>query len=169
MQETKAHVLARYWYCAEEGKLLFQGVKGQSTETKEKGSIVHNWLGDRPKNKTEQKLLALLEREKPFCREIHGIKIFGSPDDFRVNKKTVALEEFKSVHGFSSLSWFERFELCCASCQIKVYMWILEPILQKLGYKLSSEGHVLVYSYNGRFLKKYRFTMIERKWRMNFL
>lgn len=154
--KTSASVVARYWYCAEHGKLLFSGVRGKRTKAKSRGSRVHEWLESRPKSASEQKLLDRLKTLKPHFRVHQGTRVAVHPDDYEVSKRNlVAIEEFKTIHNYSSIRWFERFSLCCAVTQVKTYIWAMALPVTELGYRMNNRGTIYLYSHNGRFLKKY--------------
>lgn len=152
---TQAHILARYWYCAEQGRLLFLGHRTPRTEAISRGSRVHDWLESRPKSKSEERLWGKLEDVKPFFGERDGIRVYIHPDDLYLDGKHTTVEEYKTIGYRSGLSYFERFSKCCAENQVRTYIWVMRPILEELGYHCSDWGIIKVYSGNGRFLKKY--------------
>mgnify|MGYP000406752234 CR=1 FL=1 len=161
MLQTRASILARYWYCAEECRLLFNGFESKPTEAKSRGDKIHKWLAQRPKTPTEIRLISKLEELKPFYRDYKGVRIFGTPDDYKVKRKKVALEEYKSVSGWGSVDFWEKFEYPCAEFQINTYHFIMQPILERLGYELKDLGYIYLFDRTGRFMRKYSVRFIE--------
>lgn len=149
--KIRTHVIARYWWCAEQSRLLALYPELSDREPKGcmlGGTRVHDWLEARPKSKSEQALIDKLQDYYPFTRLFEDVTISGTPDDIQIvyfqGKRFVKLSEFKTVSHYK----LDPLVTCQASLQVKIYCWILEPILKELGYRLSAVHDVALYNRN---------------------
>jgi len=93
----------------------------------------------------------------PYVRNLDNIQIRGVFDDLRVirdfsdNKKYVSFIELKTTH--RKRLWSN--EINSAIFQLQLYIWIMKPYLDKLGYKLHSRHYVEIYSQvTGKLIKR---------------
>jgi len=90
-----------------------------------------------------------------FQRQIDNIVIRGMYDDLRVlynprtKEKTVSIIEVKTT---SRKMWLAEEE--SAKFQLRLYLWLLEPLLTILGWKLHSRHYVEIYSQKDNHLIK---------------
>jgi len=161
--KTRASTVARYWYCAEQGRLLFSGLKAVKTEAMSRGSTVHRWLEQRPKTPTEQTLLERLAECKPHSRVHDGVEVFVHADDFKLVKRVAVVEEHKTIQSRSGLSYFEKYSLPCAELQARVYTWVMAPILESIGFSGADYATVYLFDRSGRQLKHYNVRYNEGK------
>ena len=84
----------------------------------------------------------------PYTRNLDNIQIRGIFDDIRVirdfsdNKKYVSFIELKTTH--RKRLWSN--EINSAIFQLQLYLWIMKPYLDKLGYKLHIRHYLEIYS-----------------------
>jgi hypothetical protein len=132
------------------------------------GSRVHKWLENRPKSKSEATLLKKLQEYAPFSRSFENVQIFGTPDDIQVvyfkKKRFVKLLEYKTVNHHK----LDPYVTCQGVLQVKIYCWILGPILKKLGYNLALVHEVVLYNrknatYVGKVKVYYNPTEVEKE------
>jgi len=93
-------------------------------------------------------------------RRIEDIEVRGKFDDLRIllvykkgrlKEKVVSVVEVKTTHK-KFLYWHERE---AAKFQLQIYLWLLEPILEELGYRLHTRHYVEIYSQkDGRLMKR---------------
>jgi len=148
----RVHQIVDYYYCSERSRLnVLYGLENPVTGELECGSLVHQWLEQRPKTRGELVLLEALKPYYPYTRTFNGFQIIGHPDDLTLLKKTrVQVVEYKTVDSQSLKQW----KTCLARFQTQIYAWILEPILTQIGYSLAHNHKVVYLSRSGVFLKK---------------
>lgn len=84
------------------------------------------------------------------------MEVFVHADDFRVTKRVAVVEEHKTIQSRAGLAYFERYSLPCAELQARVYTWVMEPILEKIGFNGSDHAMIELFDRSGRHLKYYR-------------
>ena len=153
--------LAHFAMCAKRSKLeLFNQVYKVPVGSKSivRGNRMHKIYNTPYKSFNRQYLLyklIQLNKYMVFERQVDNIVVRGSFDDVNVTykdgKQAVSLVEVKTT-GKPRL-WSP--ELKCAIRQLQLYIWLMKPVLEKLGYVLSSVHSLEVYSQNsGALLKK---------------
>jgi CRISPR/Cas system-associated exonuclease Cas4 (RecB family) len=152
-ENVRTHQIVDYWYCCERSRLMAcLGLEAPDSEVLEEGSKVHNWLEKRPKTKREMELYEKLKAYQPFTRVLNGTKIVGHPDDLTLlGKNKVQIIEYKTVSKPNVKPW----KSALAKTQLRIYVWILEPTLEDLGYQIAYYHHVIVLKRNGIFFKKF--------------
>jgi len=152
-ENVRVHHIVDYWYCCERSRLMAcLGLEAPESEVLKKGFKIHSWLEKRPKTKRELKLYGKLKPYQPFTRVLNGTKIIGHPDDLTLlGKNKVKIIEYKTVEKPNIKPW----KSVLAKTQLKIYTWILEPILKEIGYQLAHFHSVIILKRNGVFLKKF--------------
>jgi CRISPR/Cas system-associated exonuclease Cas4 (RecB family) len=90
-----------------------------------------------------------------FERTYNDITVRGIPDDYRVisdsdSRKSVSIIEVKTT----SKDFLFSYEYEAAIFQVRLYAWIMEPVLAKLGFQLHDRMYVEVYSQKDNHLIK---------------
>jgi CRISPR/Cas system-associated exonuclease Cas4 (RecB family) len=166
IKTIRVSTLASYYYCAMKAWLQAQGIESPPNQLTEDGTKLHNAItAARPPSQLEIELENHLKQymieedtgkgstgisgthNKVFVREwLENNKVVGKItshgcDDFRVfPDKTVVIVEYKST-GQKIIDWYK---LSTAIFQLKVYMWMLEPILKMGGYSIRKAEIVYV-------------------------
>lgn len=171
----RASTLCSYWYCAE--KAFLQATKTVESEPNEAtliGTEIHDAVAvARPKTAEETELDTFLKQfmvdyytgkggtalsgcdSKVFMRawlnwegETVGYITTHGFDDFQVKpNKHVTLIEYKTTNQ----KQIDKYKLPMARFQVKLYMWILCPLLKLGGYSWDS-GKVIFLNRKGEYL-----------------
>lgn len=166
IEHIRVSTLASYFFCAHKAYLqAAEGIDSPGNDATAEGSRIHDAItASRPPSLLEQQLETYLKgfmvnidtgqggtalsntENKVFARawivngETKGFLTTHGIDDFRVNPdKSVVLVEYKTT----SQKVIDWYKLSTALFQLKVYAWILEPILTAGGYRI--EKAELVY------------------------
>lgn len=98
-----------------------------------------------------------MKRDNAFERQVDNILVRGQFDDLRVlwnprtKGKTISFVEVKTTG--KDRMWFV--EEASAIFQLQLYIWVMKPYLEKLGYKLNSRHYLEIYSQkSNRLLKR---------------
>jgi CRISPR/Cas system-associated exonuclease Cas4 (RecB family) len=154
----RVSTLAAYFHCAAKAYLQAIGVESPSNEATSEGTRIHNDItASRPSTALERELELYLKQfmvshecggastgisgteNKVFMREwLENGKVVGyieshGFDDFRVDPdKKVTIVEYKTT----SQKIVDWYKLSTAIFQLKIYCWMLEPILKAGGYSI---------------------------------
>jgi hypothetical protein len=107
----------------------------------------------RQRYKSWERVLFLYEVErymegKVFARKLDNIRVIGCPDDFDVSEeKRVSLIEV-----YTTAKDIDEKIIAKKELQLQTYIWILEPIIIKTGYKISGQHYLEIYDPNSREL-----------------
>lgn len=140
--------LSKYDFCSKAAKIdLFMKPKfihGDSIKAMSEGSRFHAHYSLDYKSFSRLELLGKLERfGKVFERVFNDEYVIrGIPDDFIVNHKLVSIIEVRTVNE----RVLTKNQVAAKIFQLQLYIWILEPILTKLGYTLNSDHYLEIYS-----------------------
>lgn len=90
---------------------------------------------------------------KSFKRKLDGHIITGRPDDYRIllhheKKKVVSIIEVKTTSK-RNLWINERY---AGIFQVQLYAWLMEPILEELGYEIHCRHYLEIYSQKDKHL-----------------
>ena len=158
IEHIRVSTLAGYWFCAAKSYLQALGVNSPSSPATEAGTELHNaFTAARPPSQLEIELENYLKRfmvnidtgagstglagteDKVFARawkrdgQVVGWITSHGFDDFRVDPdKKVTIVEYKTT----SQKVVDWYKLSTAIFQLKVYMWMIEPLLKQGGYTL---------------------------------
>jgi len=154
---VRTHQIARYWYCAEQSRLLAcEGLKTPNSSVITQGTKVHGWLEQRPKSSAEYTLFSRLAELGTLRRKLDGIDVVAHPDDLLIlGKNTVQIVEYKTIEKTNIRMW----KSSLAKYQLRIYCWVLEPILKSLGYKMAHHHWIVYLTRQGMFVKK---VMVEQ-------
>ncbi len=151
----KVSDLARWEWCNEESFLRCHGVERQVTVYDQAGTAVHQKVVRAPEHPWEKDFFEKLFREKPFFREVRGVRIFGGVDAFDaegLKDGVVRLIECKT-RGDRSVP---PFLVKPALFQLQIYVWLFHPIITKIGYRLADVHYVdFVHRESMEILKRY--------------
>lgn len=159
----RASSLSSYYWCAVQARLRIEGVEAPKKEVMTIGTKIHKMIDVARKPSTwEHKLntelakLGIKETETgyEFSRrfksspiEILGDTIVldgqvsGHPDELKVNADhTIHMIEYKTTRS-SYITWIG---LGPASFQLKLYIWITQPVFEMLGYKVNEASIVFI-------------------------
>ena len=152
LSSVRTHQIARYWYCAEQSRLMVvEGLKMPRTVVLDQGTKIHGWLEKRPKTPAEVSLHLRLKEMEPLTREIDGAQVIAHPDDVvLLGKNRVQLIEYKTIEKTNVRMW----KSSLAKYQLRIYCWVLEPILWNLGLQLVHFNYVVYLTRQGVFLKR---------------
>jgi len=147
--KVRASWISRYYYCGEQSRIracLFQVRGGDETEHTRAGRLIHERLESRPQPLRVQRLWSFIRAEEPY-RVLDGVEIYCHPDEFRVTRdnRVMVVEHKTSLK--SKISVYEKGP---ASAQVRVYMWILRPYLERRGFRLLGKGRVIFWKRGGR-------------------
>jgi CRISPR/Cas system-associated exonuclease Cas4 (RecB family) len=150
---VRVHQIVDYWYCCERSRLMAcEGLECPKSHRMDEGFEIHEWLENRPKTGEELKLYEALKPYEPFSRAYEGVQILAHPDDLAiVGKNKVQIVEYKTVDKSNVKPW----KTVLAKYQTQLYGWVLQPILEGLGYQLAHTHKVVFLSRNGLFLKRF--------------
>lgn len=94
---------------------------------------------------------------KVFQKQVENIIVRGIPDDFKIlwyvqkGVKYVSLEEVKTT--MKKRMWVA--EINAAVFQLQLYIWLLRPCIEQLGWKIWRRHWVIVYSQrNGKIIRR---------------
>jgi len=159
IKKVRASTLARNYWCQLQAYYTASGVEFRRPKGKKHainiGSRIHKAIDDsRKPSKWEKEFLAKLQ---PFIQETadEGVELgrkidddfliehsadddvgwlSGHPDELKVNEDhTIHLIEYKTKRSAN----VNYYSLAPAEFQIKIYSWIMEPILSLLGYRIT--------------------------------
>lgn len=155
--EAHASVLAGWFYCARKCIYQLDGIWPQRKhESIPYGARIHDWLAKRPLNPTEQVVANQLERFKIkaktrsgsfFHRTYEDFEVFGDIDSFNLRRVGFQIVEFKTIGDERRLenAWY----ICPAAFQVRIYAWLLEPVLEELHRPLADNHMILYYTRRG--------------------
>jgi len=162
---VRAHVIARYRWCAEQSRLMVAGVRTPfRSDAMQSGIILHEWLDTRPRSKAELEFegrltefaaqnqwfdtldssAGLPAKARYFIRKCLGCRIKVHPDNFRVfwsrGKKTVEIEEYKGTLNVGmARNPYVRVQY---EWQLRTYIYAMRPVVEALGYQLADEHEI---------------------------
>jgi len=147
--KVRASWISRYYYCAEQSRIkacLLKIRGGWETEHTKAGRLMHERLEGRPQPLRVERLWSFIRAEEPY-RVLDGVEVYCHPDEFRITRDNrVMVVEHKT----SLKSRISVYEAAPASAQIRVYMWILRPYLERRGYNMIGFGRVFFWKRGGR-------------------
>ena len=132
----KVSDLARWEWCNEEAFLRCHGVERAPTVYDTAGSAVHKAVVRAPETDFEREFFDKLETQRPFFREIHGVKIYGWIDAVESEGLQHGIVRFIECKTRGERS-VPPFLIKPALFQLELYAWIFSPLVQRIGYKLS--------------------------------
>lgn len=130
-----------------------------TTSVMAKGTAMHADYSCPYKSFDRRLLRYQLEKKfgKVFQRQVDNIIIRGIPDDFKIlwyvqrGVKYVSLEEVKTT--MKKRMWIS--ETDSAVFQLQLYIWLLRPYIEQLGWKVWKRHWVIVYSQrNGKIIRR---------------
>jgi CRISPR/Cas system-associated exonuclease Cas4 (RecB family) len=157
IEYIRVSTLAGYWFCASKAYLQALGIESPSNEATEAGTKIHNDItAARKPTALEAEFESFLKgfmvchesgkgstglsgtEDKVFTRawhnsngEVVGYITSHGFDDFRVYPdKSVVIVEYKTT----AQKVIDYYKLSTALFQLRVYMWLLEPLLKAGGY-----------------------------------
>lgn len=158
--------LAQFASCPKRSKIqgLRQTGKVNPTKSMTKGSQMHKKYSYPWKNWERRHFRYLLKvKFKPYCfiRSIGDFEIRGVPDDYRVLchygrgkqlfKKTASILEVKTTN--HKRLWVN--EVAVAVLQLQIYVWLMKPYFDILGYELHNRHYLEIYSQKtGKLMKR---------------
>ncbi len=166
MLRIHAHELGLFWWCGEACRLVvMEGKEKGETSSILRGRRIHEWLSTRPKTPGERRLLMKLESYRGgegFVRLLPDLDVMliGNPDDFRVRRRRVWIEEYKTLKR-DNIGFWMMFRRPCAEYQAQTYIYIMEPILSELGCHLCKRGYIWLFDESGRPIKVLPTRLIE--------
>lgn len=114
-----------------------------------KGTVIHVSYRKPYKSWHRHVLLSKLDRViegRVFSRRMENVRLVGVPDDYETDGVNVSIVEvFTTVAAVASRRAIERKTL-----QLQEYVWVMTPILMKLGYKVASMHWLEVYNQDTR-------------------
>jgi CRISPR/Cas system-associated exonuclease Cas4 (RecB family) len=114
------------------------------------GTKVHCWLEQRPKSSAELSLFRRLAEQDPICRRIDGVDVIAHIDDLVIlGRDKVQLVEYKTIEKTNVKMW----KSSLAKYQLRIYCWVLEPLLKGWGYEMSHFHKVVYLTRQGQFVK----------------
>ena len=140
----RASCLAKWYYCAEQSRLLALGlIPEEIVEPAEIGTIGHKILEETMgkrfswENQFFDELAKYQDKQLGFVKDIADTKIYcnltGHFDDLQITiDRNVSVVENKFVMN-TNLYHIQRWKLCMAKFQIQIYAWILDPIVKEMG------------------------------------
>lgn len=137
----KASDLARWEWCNEESFLRCHGVERHATTYDRAGSAVHKLVVREPRELWEQDFSEKLHTQRPFCREVEGVIVYGGIDAIDpagLREGVVRFIECKT-RGERSVP---PFLIGPALFQLEIYLWIFQPLVKKIGYSLADTHYV---------------------------
>ncbi|MCW3994932.1 MAG: PD-(D/E)XK nuclease family protein [Candidatus Bathyarchaeota archaeon] len=159
VEVIRVSTLASYWYCSVKAWLQAQGVEPEiENEATEIGTKIHNAIskarslsewekeferhlkqffikvdagkGTTAFNETEGKVLARAWKRNG---ETVGYIVTHGLDDYEVSpNREVTLIEYKTTNQ----RYIDNYKLSTALFQLKLYWWILVPLLSQVGYRI---------------------------------
>ena len=151
----RASCLAKWFWCAEQSRLLALGVIPEEiVEPAEIGTIGHKILEETIgkrfswENTFFDELGKYQDPQFGLVRDVADTKIYcnltGHTDDIQITiDRSVSVVENKFVMN-TNLSYIQRWKLCMAAFQIQIYAWILDPIVKEMG-GIMNRFHVVSY------------------------
>jgi len=151
----RASCLAKWFWCAEQSRLLALGVIPEEiVEPAEIGTIGHKILEETIgkrfswENAFFDELGKYQDSQFGLVRDVADTKIYcnltGHTDDIQITiDRSVSVVENKFVMN-TNLSYIQRWKLCMAAFQIQIYAWILDPIVKEMG-GIMNRFHVVSY------------------------
>lgn len=166
VMKVRVSDLAQFASCPKRSKLqgLRQTGKVNRTKALRKGTDMH-FKYSVPFKSFDRRLLRYKLKwdveGHVFTRELDDIEIRGIPDDYRVLchygkfkqllEKTVSIIEVKTT----SMERLWKNEEDVAVLQLQIYVWLMQPYVEKLGYKLHNRHYVEIYSQkDGHLIKR---------------
>lgn len=158
--------LAQFASCPKRSKIqgLRQIGKVNPTKAMHKGSKMHEKYSRPYKNFERRHFRYLLKHEFEghcFIRNLGDIEVRGIPDDYRVLchyggvkqlfKKTVSIVEVKTT----SMKRLWTNEVAVAVLQLQIYIWLMQPYFDILGYEMHPRHYLEIYSQKtGKLIKR---------------
>ena len=137
---------------------LAKPYEGNGNESMQTGTKMH-WQYSNPYKSFDRRLLRYqLETKygRVFERKVDNILIRGSPDDYRVLFNPRTQEKFVSIIEVKTTNkpkmWYA--EILAAQFQLELYLWIMHPYIEKLGWKIHSRNYLEIYSQKTKRLIK---------------
>jgi len=154
--------LCKYDFCNKASKILIfdnpKYNKGANQTYMTTGTHMHTRFSEPYKDFERRVFRYRLKAQfgEVYSRNYTFHQIRGIPDDYEIftykNDKYVSIIELKTTHKHKLI----LAEIKSFIFQLQLYIWILEPLLESMGYKLS-EHHILeIHSQTtGKILKRY--------------
>jgi len=149
--------LAQFASCGKRSKL--QGLrridKVNTSKVMYKGRKMHFRYSYPYKSFERRHLLYLLKHKFEghcFIRRLDDIEVRGIPDDYRVlfycNRLRQIIDKVVSIIEVKTTSkkrlWLNEVDV--AVLQLQIYIWLMQPYFERLGYKMHSRHYVEIYS-----------------------
>lgn len=160
MISVTVSALSKFATCPKRSKLegLHKVGKNSRSKSIRTGNAMH-WEYESPFKCFDRRLLrhnlecvmeyGAFQRTLGILDEV--VLIRGRPDDYKIVGKKVSLIEVKTT----SKKRLYQYELGSAVLQLKIYMWLMESYIKKLGYELAAQHYVEIYSQkDGALLKR---------------
>ena len=151
----KVSDLARWEWCNEEAYLRCHGVERAATVYDTAGQRVHTLVVREPEEPLEKGFFEKFERQRPFCKEIDGIKIFGAIDAVDAEGLRDGIVRFIECKTRGERS-VPPFLVKPALFQLEIYAWLFHPIVERTGYRLADVHYVdFVHRESMEIIKRY--------------
>lgn len=137
----KVSDLARWEWCNEEAYLRCHGVERETTIYDRAGTRIHKAVVRAPQTPTETLFLDKLHTQRPFFREVQGVKIFGGVDAIDAEGLEQGVVRFIECKTRGERT-VPPFLIKPAIFQLQIYAWLFQPIVEKIGYQLAKIHYV---------------------------
>lgn len=120
--------------------------------TRRKGTIIHMQYRKPHKSWHRHMLMGKLERViegKVFSRMMENVRVIGVPDDYETDGRSVAIVEVYSTTS-PTIEAVKAQTITKKTLQLQTYIWVMTPILTKLGYKVASTHWLEIYEQDTR-------------------
>ena len=160
--------LSHYTLCPKRSRLEVYGPREKygefSSKYVQKGNEMHKAYSTPYKSFDRQLLRYQLGQKygKVFQRQVDNIILRGVYDDLRVlynprtGQKVVSVVEVKTTSRKMTSRKMSTLEIESAEFQLRLYLWILKPLIEGLGWKMHTRHYVETYSqFDGKLIKRY--------------
>lgn len=116
------------------------------------GTVIHADYRRPYKSWDRRVLLAKLEtviEGKVYSRKMENVRVIGVPDDYETDGKMVSIIEVYTTTAPNRQSVAAQ-TITKKILQLRTYMWVMEPILRKLGYTMTHTGWLEIYEQDTR-------------------
>ena len=137
----KVSDLARWEWCNEESFLRCHGVERKVTVYDQAGTAVHKKVVRPLSQPWEKEFFDKLNKQRPFFREIQGVKIFGGVDAIEGEGLRQGIVRFIECKTRGERS-VPPFLVKPAIFQLQIYAWLFQPIISQIGYQLADVHYV---------------------------
>lgn len=117
-----------------------------------KGTIIHSQYRRPYKSWNHHYLMHMLEtviEGKVFSRMMENIRVIGVPDDYETDGKNVSIVEVCTTTA-PTIQTVKAQTITKKTLQLQTYVWVMTPILIKLGYKVASIHWLEIYEQETR-------------------